>query len=189
MRGRYTPLFAIFKMCASDYDKDAPEARRFYSTLQDKFLYAICGKTACELVIGRADGDKPNMGLVSMKGEFPTIEDAKIGKNYLDADELYILHLLCEQFLLFAESKAMRKKPLTMRHLLDKLDDLLRINEYPIFSDYRGQYLREKAERHAREELELFKERVRRGEMEVTPHPTQVVPRSLPTFRRERPTL
>ena len=70
----------------------------------------------------------------------PSIDDAKIGKNYLDRDELYVLHILCEQFLLYAESAAIRGKTLTMAELTKKLDDLLSVNEYPVFKGYKDYF-------------------------------------------------
>ena len=34
------------------------------------------------------------MGMTCLGNEKPTISDAKISKNYLNGDELYMLHLL-----------------------------------------------------------------------------------------------
>ena len=52
----------------------------------------------------------------------PTMDEAKIGKNYLD-NELYTLHILCEQFLLYVELKAIcGGKPMNMSELRRKLD-------------------------------------------------------------------
>lgn len=102
----YEAVRDCFKLASTDYDKDALAVRTFYAKLQDKFLYAITGKTASELILDRADAAKHNMGIMATKAERPTKAEAKIGKNYLAREEVYILHILCEQFLLYAESKA-----------------------------------------------------------------------------------
>ena len=84
----------------------------------------------------------------------PTKADATTGKNYLDPDELYALHLLCEQFLLFAESKAIRGHQLTMTEMSAKFDELLQVQGHPVFSKY-GDYLKTAALAHAEHELDV----------------------------------
>ena len=100
------------------------------------------------------------MGLTSTRAGRPTKLDATVGKNYLSPDELYILHILCEQFLLFAESKAIRGNELTMKELATKFDDLLEFHGYPIFSEYTS-YLKKAAIEHAERELSVYRFRMR----------------------------
>jgi hypothetical protein len=95
------------------------------------------------------------MGLKTMKGGIPALNEATVAKNYLDHDELYALHLLCEQFLLYAESRALRGQKMTMAELSRKLDALLETNEYPVFREYKD-YLRTRAVQHAQAELALY---------------------------------
>ena len=159
----YEAVRHCFKVASSDYDSDDPAVRSFYARLQDKFLFAITGKTACELILERADGSKPNMGVMACKKSLPTKAEAKVGKNYLLSDELYVLHILCEQFLLYAESKAMRGQSMTMADLAKKLDQLLTTNEYPVFSGYRD-YLKQRAMEHAEREWRRWMEAVKRGD-------------------------
>lgn len=147
----YSAVRDCFKEAALDYDKASPAARTFYSRIQDRFLYAATGKTSAQIVLERADATKPNMGMTVVQGRFPKRADCAVGKNYLFSDELYVLHIMCEQFLLFAESKALRGHPTTMADLTLKLDQLLAINEYPVFPGYQD-YLREKAKQHAERE-------------------------------------
>lgn len=94
----------------------------------------------------------------TIRGDFPTLEEAKTGKNYLNSDELYRLHLLSEQFMLYAESTALTKKEMTMSSLHEKLDQLLVFNDYPVFSGYED-FIKDEALSHARQELGLFKKR------------------------------
>ena len=151
----YLGVRDTFKFGASDYDAKSDITRRFYARLQDKFIYAVTGKTAAQIVLERADAGEPNMGLQSMKGTQPTLSDAQIGKNYLSESELYNLHIICEQFLLFAELRFARGMGLTMKEMDEKFDDLLEVQGVPIFKQYES-YVKNKAIAHARRELELF---------------------------------
>ncbi|QNA82685.1 virulence RhuM family protein [Sphingomonas sp. So64.6b] len=159
----YSAVRDCFKECALDYDKASSAARSFYARIQDRFMYAATGKVAAQIVLERADGTKPNMGMTVVEGRFPKKADCLVGKNYLFSDELYVLHIMCEQFLLFAESKALRGQPTTMADLSLKLDQLFAINEYPIFPGYQD-YLREKAKEHAQVEWNLMAKRLGKGE-------------------------
>jgi hypothetical protein len=161
----YEAVRDCFKVAALDYDKDDPQVRTFYARLQDKFLFAITGKTASELILERADGTKHNMGVMACKGSMPKKAEARVGKNYLLSDEIYVLHILCEQFLLYAESKAIRGQSMTMADLSNKLDGLLETNEYPVFSGYRD-YLKDRAMEHAEIEWFRWSEAVSKGELQ-----------------------
>ncbi len=44
-----------------DYNKNAPTTRDFFAKVQNKLHYAIHGHTASELVLERADSNKPHM--------------------------------------------------------------------------------------------------------------------------------
>ena len=169
----YASVREFFKLASTDYDTKSPLCSKFYALLQDKFHYAITGKTASQLIMERADHTKPNMGLQSFTGNLPTIDEAKIGKNYLDSDELYTLHILCEQFLLYVQSKAMRGKTMTMDELARKLDELLRMNDYPVFSGWKD-YLKEKAIRHAQAEFLMYVIRLKKDDVQRIPKPKRM---------------
>jgi len=156
----YGAVRACFKEVAADYSSNSPAVKSFYSKVQDRFLYAATGKTASQLILSRADGLKPNMGLTVIEGDKPKKSECRIGKNYLFSDELYVLHILCEQFLLFAESKALRGQKSTMADLTNKIDQLFSINEYPVFPGYTD-YLRAKAEAHAEAEWNRLTDRLK----------------------------
>ncbi len=156
----YQAVRDCFKLSSVDYDSKSQKRHSFYAKLQDKFTYAITGETAAQIVLSRADGMKDFMGLTSTKSGRPTKQDATVGKNYLDSEELYALHILCEQFLLFAESKAIRGQALTMKEMDEKFDQLLEVQGYPVFSEY-GAYLKDAALAHAERELEVYRQRMR----------------------------
>lgn len=156
----YSAVREVFKISSTDYSSSSPTTRSFYAKLQDKFTYAITGKAAAEIVLDRADGMKDFMGLNSTKSGRPTKSDAAIGKNYLNSDELYALHILCEQFLLFAESRAIAGETLTMKQLDAKFDQLLEVQGYPVFKEYKT-YLKQKAVAHAEKELDIYRHRMK----------------------------
>ena len=56
-----------------------------------------------------ADASKPNMGLTSWREAKVRKQDVTIAKNYLNEEELAALNNLVEQYLLFAEVRAMRR--------------------------------------------------------------------------------
>ncbi len=154
----YAKVRECFKVSSSDYDPSAKEVRKFYALLQDKFHHAVTGLTSSKLILDRADHYEDNLGLLSMEGDEPTLKDAQVGKNYLKQEELYRLHLLSEQFLLFAESTALAQKKMTMQSLHDQLDRLLTLNNYPVFDGYKD-FIKKEAMDHAEIEFALFQKR------------------------------
>ena len=50
---------------AIDYDKNAKTTKDFFAKVQNKMHYAVHHHTAAELIVERADADKPHMGPVS----------------------------------------------------------------------------------------------------------------------------
>lgn len=164
LRSEEKQIFAkvreCFKIGSSDYDPASQLVKTFYALLQDKFHYAITSMTSSKLIIDRANYKDSNMGLQTLKGEFPTLQEAQTGKNYLTEQEIYRLHLLSEQFLLYTEATAMSGRNMTMESLHEKLDNLLRLNEYPVFDSYKD-FLKPQALEHAKIELDLYKKRKR----------------------------
>jgi len=155
----YKAVRDVFAFASSDYSKDAPQIGLFFAKLQDKFTYAITGQLSSQILLDRANHLLRDMGLTSMSGSRPSHADVQRAKNYLDKEELYALHILCEQFLLFIESAALRGQQLTMLGLSEKFDDLLRLIGHPVFTEYRDA-LADRAKRHAIQELELYQQRL-----------------------------
>ncbi len=156
----YAKVRECFKISSSDYDPKSKQFRSFYALLQDKFHHAVTGMTSSKLIMDRANYLDDKMGLQTIKGDFPTAKEVEIGKNYLRHEELYRLHLLSEQFLLYAESTALAKKEMTMESLHKQLDRLLELNDYPVFGGYED-FIKDEAIRHAKQELGLYKKRIK----------------------------
>ena len=95
-----------------DYDPTMDISITFFKTVQNKMHWAITGQTAAEIILSRADADKPNMGLTNYRGAKVRKQDVAIAKNYLNEDELAALNNLVEQYLIFAQGQAMRRIPM-----------------------------------------------------------------------------
>ncbi|PIP64354.1 hydroxyacid dehydrogenase, partial [Candidatus Roizmanbacteria bacterium CG22_combo_CG10-13_8_21_14_all_33_16] len=111
-----------------DYDPTNENSILFFKTVQNKVHYAITGSTAAEIIAGRVDSKKPNVGLINFRGSKPTKEEIVIAKNYLSEQELLVLNNLVEQYLVFAEGQAMQRVPMYMKDWIDKLHGFLQIN-------------------------------------------------------------
>ena len=112
-----------------DYTDKSDASRRFFQTVQNKMHWAAHGRTAAELVVQRADANKPNMGLTSWAGSMPRKSDALVAKNYLSPEELDALNRIVNLYLEFAELQATSKRAMYMADWISKLDDFLRISE------------------------------------------------------------
>ena len=154
----YQKITDIYAQCSSDYDKNSQETKDFYATVQNKFHYAITGKTAAELIYERADSSKEHMGLTSWKnspaGEIRT-SDVTIAKNYLTQDELDIYNRIVSMYLEFAEIQAKNKKIMTQRQWIDKLHAFLTINDRDILEN-KGNISMEMAKELAFSEYEKY---------------------------------
>ena len=71
-----------------DYDPTLDTSIQFFKTVQNKMHWAITGKTAAEIIVDRADSQKPNMGLSSWRGSKVRKQDVVTAKNYLQEEEL-----------------------------------------------------------------------------------------------------
>ena len=108
---------------AVDYDPRSDTSRLFFKIVQNKLHYAAHRHTASEVIFERADADKPFMGLTTFRGELPCLNDVKIAKNYLSADELKILNNLVSGYFDFAEIQALKHRPMYMEDYVRQLDN------------------------------------------------------------------
>ena len=108
-----------------DYDPKSAESVAFFKMVQNKLHYAAHGHTAAEIIYERADANKPFMGLTTFSGDFPTVKDIGIAKNYLTEDELKILNGLVSGYFDFAEVQALRHNPMYMSDYVKYLDQIL----------------------------------------------------------------
>ena len=108
-----------------DYDPRAEISVEFFKKVQNKIHYAVSGETAAEVIYHRADAKKEFMGMMSFAGEQPTLQEAKIAKNYLSEKELRAMGQLVSGYLVFAERQAEREQAMTMTDWAKHLDGIL----------------------------------------------------------------
>ncbi len=118
---------------ALDYDKSAKTTRLFFSEVQNKLHWAIHRHTAAELIVERANAEKPHMGLTSWE-QYPNGKiqkyDVSIAKNYLSREELQALERIVTMYLDYAEYQAGRHIPMTMQDWSQRLNRFLEFNEH-----------------------------------------------------------
>lgn len=144
---------------AIDYNKDAPTTRDFFAKVQNKLHYAIHGHTAPELMVQRADSDKPYIGLThwenAPQGKILKA-DVSIAKNYLTADELDSLGRIVNAYLDLAENRAKRKIPMTMEDWAKRLDEFLKFDDREILQNA-GRISAEAVKSHTESEFEKYR--------------------------------
>ena len=109
-----------------DYDPKSSESIAFFKMVQNKLHYAAHGHTAAEVIYERANASQPFMGLKSFSGDFPTLKDIGIAKNYLNDEELKILNNIVSGYFDFAEIQAMRHNPMYMADYVEHIDNVLK---------------------------------------------------------------
>ncbi|HLD24490.1 MAG TPA: RhuM family protein, partial [Patescibacteria group bacterium] len=133
--------------------------KQFFATVQNKLHFAITGKTAAEIIHGRANSIKPYMGLTvwknSPKGNIRET-DVVIAKNYLNEKELDHLNRIVTMYLDYAEMQAQRGIIMYMKDWVAKLDAFLKFNERQILGNT-GKISHEVAESLALGEYKKFK--------------------------------
>ena len=139
-----------------DYDPTQEVSLLFFKTVQNKVHWAITGQTAAEIVHGRVDAAKPNIGLTNWRGAVIRKQDVAIAKNYLSEPELAALNNLVEQYLIFAQGQAMRRVPMHMADWIEKLNGFLTLNDRDILT-HAGRISHEMAQAKAELEYDKFK--------------------------------
>ena len=141
-----------------DYDPRAQVSQDFFKKVQNKIHYAIHGHTAAELIVERADAEKDFMGLLTFKGNHPTLIEAKTAKNYLNEKELRAMGQLVSGYLDFAERQAEREQVMTMSDWAAYLDRILTMSGEQLLQGS-GSVSHEQAMEHATTEYRKYKQR------------------------------
>ena len=144
-------LFAL----SSDYDKTDKATQMFFAETQNKLLYAVTHQTAAELIVKRADANKPNMGLTAWKGSIVRKGDVVIAKNYLQKDEIDSLNRLVDIFLTSAEERVKGRRDLTLDYWRKNVDSLLTFQDKDILQG-RGTITNEDAEQIVKSVYDIF---------------------------------
>lgn len=144
---------------AMDYNPESSTTKEFFAKVQNKMHYAVHKHTAAELIYGRADHTKENMGLTSWE-KSPNGKiiktDVTIAKNYLTESELESLGRIVSGYLDFAEEYAKRRVPLTMNDWAKHLDLILQANGNELLQNA-GKITALLAKQYAENEFEKYR--------------------------------
>ena len=144
---------------ALDYSAEAESTQTFFATVQNQLHFAIHGHTAAELIMARADSQKPSMGLTTWKNA-PTGKilkpDVVVAKNYLSEKEIKSLDRFVTMYLDYAETQAERNIPMSMADWASKLNAFLQFNERDIL-DHPGKVSQAVAKAFAESEFEKYR--------------------------------
>ena len=141
-----------------DYDPRSDLTKKFFATVQNKLHFAVHEHTAAELIYERVDNEKPFVGMTNFKGDYVTIDDVKIAKNYLSEIELQRLNLLVSQFLDFAELQALEQRAMTMNDWINELDNQIIQNKRKLLEG-KGKISHQEAMEKAEKEFEIYRDR------------------------------
>lgn len=154
----YQQVTDIFAECSIDYDKNSEVTREFYAIVQNKFHYAITGKTAPEIIYSSADKSLENMGLTTWKNA-PNgrilKQDVVVAKNYLQEKEIQLLERTATGYFDYIEGLVERQNTFTMQQLAESVNKFLSFNEYKILEG-KGKISKIAADRKAIEEYDVF---------------------------------
>lgn len=148
----------IYAECSVDYDRASPTTRDFYAMIQNKFHYAITGKTAAEIVYDKADHTLPHMGLTTWKNSPDgriLKSDVTIAKNYLNEQQIRRLERAVTGFFDYIEDLIEDENVFTMQQFANSVNEFLAFRRYKILPD-KGRVSKADAEKKAEQEYDLF---------------------------------
>ncbi len=131
----YQQITDIFAECSINYNPTSEIAKNFYAMIQNKFHFAITGKTAAEIIFETANEKKPFMGLKtwknSPKGRILK-SDTIIAKNYLNEDKIKKLERGIVGYFDYIERLIENHTALTMEKLAESVNSFLEFNKYEV---------------------------------------------------------
>lgn len=154
----YQQVTDIFAECSIDYDKNAEITKNFYAMVQNKFHFAITGKTAAEIIHQLANKNEENMGLTTWKNapDGRVIKtDVLIAKNYLQEKEISQLERTVTGYFDYIEGLIERENRFTMAQLAESVNKFLTFNEYRVLQG-KGKISKFQADKKAIMEYDEF---------------------------------
>jgi hypothetical protein len=154
----YQQITDIFAECSIDYNPNAEITKNFYAIVQNKFHYAITGKTAAEIIYIKANKNTENMGLTTWKnapdGRILKL-DTTVAKNYLEEKEIKQLERTISGYFDYIENLIERRNTFTMEALAESVNKFLSFNEYQILEGL-GKVSHQQAVNKAAKEYDSF---------------------------------
>lgn len=148
----------IFAEISFDYDKNAEITKQFYATVQNKFHYAITGKTVAEIIYKQADQEKKHMGLTTWKNSPDgriLQSDVTVAKNYLSEKQIRSLERNVSSYFDYVERLLEDETPLSMQDFAKSIDEFLAFNRYDVLEGH-GSISGRNAKQKAVEEYKEF---------------------------------
>lgn len=154
----YQQITDIFAECSMDYSPTSEIAKNFYAMIQNKFHFAIAGKTAAEIIYETANKQKPFMGLKtwknSPKGRILK-SDTIIAKNYLNENKIKKLERGIVGYFDYIERLIENRTALTMEKLVESVNNFLEFNKYEVLEG-KGTISHAQAEQKAFQEYDEY---------------------------------
>lgn len=154
----YQQITDIFAECSIDYDRNSEITKNFYATVQNKFHFAITGKTAAEIIYQSADSKKQAMGLTTWKNSPDgrvLKSDVIIAKNYLQETEIRQLERTVTSYFDYIEGLIERENTFTMEQLAVSINEFLSFNKYTVLEG-KGKVSKLLADKKAVKEYDTF---------------------------------
>jgi hypothetical protein len=154
----YQQVTDIFAECCIDYDTSSDITKSFYAMVQNKFHYAITGKTAAEIIHENTDSQKDFMGLTTWKNS-PSgriiKSDTEVAKNYLDEKDISRLERTISSYFDYIENQIEIRQTFTMEQLANSVNKFLDFNDFKVL-DNKGSVSRNQALTKAHDEYDKF---------------------------------
>ena len=154
----YQQVTDIFAECCIDYDTSSDITKSFYAMVQNKFHYAITGKTSAEIIHENADSHKDFMGLTTWKNS-PNgriiKSDTEVAKNYLDEKDISRLERTISSYFDYIENQIEIRQSFTMEQLAHSVNKFLDFNDFKVL-DNKGGVSRNQALTKAHNEYDKF---------------------------------
>ncbi|WP_298536802.1 RhuM family protein [uncultured Algibacter sp.] len=154
----YQKITDLFQECSIDYDVNSEIKKNFFASVQNKFHYAITGKTAAEIIHQKADKEQPFMGLNTWKNAPKgriLKSDVTVAKNYLQEKEIKQLERTVTGYFDYIENLIERRTSFTMEQLSGSVSKFLEFNEYKVLEGL-GKISKRQADTKAKTEYDVF---------------------------------
>ena len=154
----YLQITDIFAECAIDYDVNSQITKDFYTTIQNKFHFAINWKTSAEIIYEKSDKDSENMWLMTWKNspEWRILKSyTVVAKNYLSEDKIKKLERTISSYFDYIENQIEQRKQFSMESLAQSVNKFLEFNDFEIL-DNKWKISKKQAEEKAYLEYDEF---------------------------------
>ena len=149
----------IFAELSQDYYVNSQTTKEFYAMVQNKFHFAITGKTAPEIIYASADSKKENMGLTTWKNAPKgriLKSDTTIAKNYLTENEIRRLERAVNGYFDYIEDLIEAGNiSFTMEKFAESINKFLEFREFRVLQGA-GKISRKRADEKAETEYNEF---------------------------------